>query len=86
MMNSNDSNVTPEDRRLYMEIKNRLERDPNITSNLKYIVSRYEDIKPRTAERITNVTELIFELEQRCTIRYVSVFKTIWGREDSMGE
>ena len=72
MMNSNQQgNVMPEDRRLYMEIKTRLERDQNVTSNLQEIVSRYEDIKPRAAERITNVTELILELEQRCSIRYI---------------
>ena len=63
--------VSPEDRRMYMEIKTRLERDQNIHSNLHNIMTRYEGIKPRAKERIGNVTELILELEQRCTIRYV---------------
>ena len=62
--------VLPEDRRMYMEIKTRLERDPHIINNLQDIIHRYEDMKPRAKERISNVTELILELEQRCTIRY----------------
>ena len=44
---SNRAIVLPEDRRLYMEIKTRLERDPHISSNLDDIMSRYEGIKPR---------------------------------------
>ena len=40
-------------------------------SNLHSIMTRYEGIKPRAKERSGNVTELILELEQRCTIRYV---------------
>ena len=63
--------VLPEDRRMYMEIKTRLERDPHIINNLQDIIHRYEDMKPRAKERISNVTELILELEQRCTIRYL---------------
>ena len=65
--------VLPEDRRMYMEIKTRLERDPHIINNLQDIIHRYEDMKPRAKERISNVTELILELEQRCTIRYLLV-------------
>ena len=68
---NNHAIVSSEDRRMYMEIKTRLERDQNIHSNLHNIMTRYEGIKPRTKERIVNVTELILELEQRCTIRYV---------------
>jgi len=60
--------VLSEDRRMYMEIKIRLERDPHIKSNLPNIVSRYEGIKPRARERICNLTELFLELEQRCII------------------
>ena len=55
-----------------MDIRNELEQDPIVNSNLKTIISRYEDIKPRAAERISNVTELLFELEQRQTVRYLS--------------
>ena len=67
--------ILPEDRRMYMEIKTRLERDANISSDLQNIVLRYEGIKPRAKERISNVTELILELEQRCAIRYNYIFK-----------
>ena len=69
MDSNNQANVLPEDRRMYMEIKTRIERDQVIHSNLHNIMTRYESIKPRTKERITNVTELILELEQRCYIR-----------------
>ena len=64
--------VTPDNRRIYMEIKTRLERDSNVNSNLKDIIQRYENIRPRSAERISNITELILELEQRCIIRYIN--------------
>ena len=66
--------VLSEDRRMYMEIKTRLERDPHIKSNLPSIISSYEGIKPRARVRICNVTELLIELEQRCIIRY-TLFK-----------
>ena len=69
MDSNNQAIVLPEDRRLYMEIKTRIERDQEIHSNLRNIMTRYEGIKPRTKERITNITELILELEQRCYIR-----------------
>ena len=74
-MNTHNQNkiVMPGDCcKLYMDIRNELEKDPNVNSNLKTIISRYEDIKPRAAERISNVTELLFELEQRQTVRYIS--------------
>ena len=67
--------VLSEDRRMYMEIKTRLERDPHIKTNFPNIVSSYEVIKPRARERIRNVTELLIELEQRCIIRYI-LFQT----------
>ena len=70
MDSNNQTLILPEDRRMYMEIKTRLERDSNISSDLQDIVSRYESIQPRAKERISNVTELILELEQRCAIRY----------------
>jgi len=60
--------VLSEDRRMYMEIKTRLERDPHIKTNFPNIVLSYEGIKPRARERIRNVTELLIELEQRCII------------------
>ena len=69
MDSNNQAIVLPEDRRMYMEIKTRLERDQNIHSNLHNIMTRYEGIKPRAKERIGSVTDLILELEQRCTIR-----------------
>ena len=67
---ANQASILSEDRRMYMEIKTRLERDPHIKSNLPSIISSYEGIKPRARERICNVTELLIELEQRCIIRY----------------
>ena len=66
---ANQASILSEDRRMYMEIKTRLERDPHIKSNLPSIISSYEGIKPRARERICNVTELLIELEQRCIIR-----------------
>ena len=70
--------VLSEDRRMYMEIKIRLERDPHIKSNLPKIVSRYEGIKPRARERICNLTELFLELEQRCMIRYRKFYRIFY--------
>ena len=80
-MNTHNQNkiVMPGDcYKLYMDIRNELEKDPNVNSNLKTIISRYEDIKPRAAERISNVTELLFELEQRQTVRYISGYVYIF--------
>ena len=80
-MNTHNQNeiVMPGDFcKLYMDIRNELEKDPNVNSNLKTIISRYEDIKPRATERISNVTELLFELEQRQTVRYISGYVYIF--------
>ena len=78
MDSNNEMLILPEDRRMYMEIKTRLERDANISSDLQNIVLRYEGIKPRAKERISNVTELILELEQRCIIRYHEFYRILY--------
>ena len=44
MDSNNEMLILPEDRRMYMEIKTRLERDANISSDLQNIVLRYEGI------------------------------------------
>ena len=60
----------------HKDLIKKLDTDCNVTSHLKYIISEDENIKPRAAGRISNITELITELEIRRTLRYMYTY--IW--------